>query len=176
MENPIVSEREVYPSVVFFPAERNKVILYEGEMSNVFTSFESHHITHSYSVWKRKKEHKQALINKLAAPKVKVGTIPFATERLGDSPPFAKSKILILKAGQESGFMGVIFNKRLRWSSYPDLDTILSLGGPVMDREKPLMALSREGDPSTDLELSPGVYFLDHESVARRTQELSLEI
>ncbi|XP_048612531.1 uncharacterized protein LOC125586842 isoform X3 [Brassica napus] len=32
-ENPIVSEREVYPSVVFFPAERNKVILYEGEMS-----------------------------------------------------------------------------------------------------------------------------------------------
>ncbi|KAF3609977.1 hypothetical protein DY000_02049790 [Brassica cretica] len=161
MENPIVSEREVYPSVVFFPTERNKVILYEGEMN------------HSYSVWKRKKEHKQALINKLAAPKVKVGTIPFATERLGDSLPFAKSKILILKAGQESGFMGVIFNKRLRWSSYPDLDggqtaellkdTILSLGGPVMDREKPLMALSREGDPSTDLELSPGVYFLDHD-------------
>ncbi|CAN6891749.1 unnamed protein product [Brassica oleracea] len=171
MENPI---REVYPSVVFFPAERNKVILYEGEMN------------HSYSVWKRKTEHKQALINKLAAPKVKGGTIPFATERLGDSLPFAKSKILILKAGQESGFMGVIFNKRLRWSSYPDLDggqtaellkdTILSLGGPVMDREKPLMALSREGDPSTDLELSPGVYFLDHESVARRIQELSLEI
>ncbi|CAG7877036.1 hypothetical protein BRARA_E01828 [Brassica rapa] len=137
---------------------------------------------HSYSVWKRKKEHKQALINKLAAPKVKVGTIPFATERLGDSPPFAKSKILILKAGQESGFMCVIFNKRLRWSSYPDLDggqtaellqdTILSLGGPVMDPEKPLLALSREGDPSTDLELSPGVYFLDHESVARRIQEL----
>ncbi|KAL0707149.1 hypothetical protein Bca4012_073575 [Brassica carinata] len=167
MENPIVSE----------------VSLFHLLGKTTWTKMSANH---SYSVWKRKKEHKQALINKLAAPKVKVGTIPFATERLGDSLPFAKSKILILKAGQESGFMGVIFNKRLRWSSYPDLDggqtaellkdTILSLGGPVMDREKPLMALSREGDPSTDLELSPGVYFLDHESVARRIQELSLEI
>ncbi|KAG2271331.1 hypothetical protein Bca52824_065886 [Brassica carinata] len=117
-----------------------------------------------------------------AVPKVEIGTILVATERLGESPPFANSKILILKAGRESGFMGVIFNKRLRWSSFPDLDggqtaellkdTILSLGGPVMDPEKPLLALSREGDPSTDLELSPGVYFLDHESVARRIQEL----
>lgn len=96
-------------------------------------------------------------VNKPADPKVKVGTILVATERLGDSPPFAKSKILILKAGRESGFMGVIFNKRLRWTSFPDLDggetaellkdTILSLGGPVMDPEKPLLALSREGDP-----------------------------
>ncbi|XP_018492604.1 uncharacterized protein LOC108862844 isoform X4 [Raphanus sativus] len=232
-----IKQREVYPSVVFFPAERNKVILYEGETSVTdITEFLARHANNSREFFRivptlsgkgRRNSYKldesqsavnnevkdvdklvevvvsnrdpserevtqdQAVksqsppthsVNKPADPKVKVGTILVATERLGDSPPFAKSKILILKAGRESGFMGVIFNKRLRWTSFPDLDggetaellkdTILSLGGPVMDPEKPLLALSREGDPSTDLELSPGVYFLDHESVALRIQEL----
>ncbi|CAH8328836.1 unnamed protein product [Eruca vesicaria subsp. sativa] len=229
-----VNQREVYPSVVFFPAERNKVILYEGETSVTdITEFLSRHANNSREFFRIiptlsgkerrnsnkldqssssvKNEVKEKDVDKLvevvvsnrdpperevtqdqvvnsqsppthSAPKVKVGTILAATERLGDSPPFAKSKILILKAGRETGFMGVIFNKRLRWTSFPDLDggetaellkdTILSLGGPVMDPEQPLLALSREGDRSTDLELSPGVYFLDHESVARRIQEL----
>ncbi|XP_048612820.1 uncharacterized protein LOC106371898 isoform X9 [Brassica napus] len=232
-----INQREVYPSVVFFPAERNKVILYEGETSVTdITEFLARHANNSREFFRiiptlsgkgRKNsnkldqsssavnnEVKEKDVDKLvevvvsnrdpperevtqdqvspqsppmhsvipAVPKVKIGTILVATERLGESPPFANSKILILKAGRESGFMGVIFNKRLRWSSFPDLDggqtaellkdTILSLGGPVMDPEKPLLALSREGDPSTDLELSPGVYFLDHESVARRIQEL----
>ncbi|KAJ0264506.1 Uncharacterized protein HA466_0028500 [Hirschfeldia incana] len=234
-----VNQREVYPSVVFFPAERNKVILYEGETSVTdITEFLAQHANNSREFFRiiptlsgkgRRNSNKldqsssavsnevkekdvdklvevvvsnrdpperevtqdqvassqsppTHSVNKPAALKVKVGTILVATERLSDSPPFAKSKILILKAGSETGFMGVIFNKRLRWTSFPDLDggetaellkdTILSLGGPVMDPEKPLLALSREGDPSTDLELSPGVYFLDHESVARRIQEL----
>ncbi|XP_009145750.1 uncharacterized protein LOC103869421 isoform X7 [Brassica rapa] len=232
-----INQREVYPSVVFFPAERNKVILYEGETSVTdITEFLARHANNSREFFRiiptlsgkgrrnsNKLDQSSSAVNnevkekdvdklvevvvsnrdpperevtqdqvspqsppthsvKPAVPKVKIGTILVATERLGDSPPFANSKILILKAGRESGFMGVIFNKRLRWSSFPDLDggqtaellknTILSLGGPVMDPEKPLLALSREGDPSTDLELSPGVYFLDHESVARRIQEL----
>ncbi|XP_013706794.2 uncharacterized protein LOC106410746 isoform X7 [Brassica napus] len=232
-----INQREVYPSVVFFPAERNKVILYEGETSVTdITEFLARHANNSREFFRiiptlsgkgrrnsNKLDQSSSAVNnevkekdvdklvevvvsnrdpperevtqdqvspqsppmhsvKPAVPKVKIGTILVATERLGDSPPFANSKILILKAGRESGFMGVIFNKQLRWSSFPDLDggqtaellkdTILSLGGPVMDPEKPLLALSREGDPSTDLELSPGVYFLDHESVARRIQEL----
>ncbi|KAH0926862.1 hypothetical protein HID58_019118 [Brassica napus] len=232
-----INQREVYPSVVFFPAERNKVILYEGETSVTdITEFLDRHANNSREFFRiiptlsgKGRKHSNKLdqsssavnnevkekdVDKLvevvvsnrdpperevtqdqvspqsppmhsvkpAVPKVKIGTILVATERLGDSPPFSNSKILILKASRESGFMGVIFNKRLRWSSFPDLDggqtaellkdTILSLGGPVMDPEKPLLALSREGDPSTDLELSPGVYFLDHESVARRIQEL----
>ncbi|KAF8050062.1 hypothetical protein N665_2057s0008 [Sinapis alba] len=233
-----INQREVYPSVVFFPAERNKVILYEGETSVTgITEFLARHANNSREFFRiiptlsgkgrrnsNKLDQSSSAVNnevkekdvdklvevvvsnrdpperevnqdqvvnsqsppthsvKATAPKVKVGTILVATERLGDSPPFTKSKILILKAARESGFMGVIFNKRLKWTSFPDLDggetakllkdTILSLGGPVMDSEKPLLALSREGDPSTDLELSPGVYFLDHESVARRIQEL----
>ncbi|KAG2271330.1 hypothetical protein Bca52824_065885 [Brassica carinata] len=218
-----INQREVYPSVVFFPAERNKVILYGGETSVTdITEFLARHANNSREFFRiiptlsgkgRKNsnkldqsssavnnEVKEKDVDKLvevvvsnrdpperevtqdqvspqsppmhsvipAVPKVEIGTILVATERLGESPPFANSKILILKAGRESGFMGVIFNKRLRWSSFPDLDggqtaellkdTILSLGGPVMDPEKPLLALS--------------VYFLDHESVARRIQEL----
>ncbi|EFH59462.1 hypothetical protein ARALYDRAFT_479495 [Arabidopsis lyrata subsp. lyrata] len=117
------------------------------------------------------------------APQVKTGTILVATEKLAASQPFAKSKILIIKAGPEFGFLGLIFNKRIRWKSFPDLgetaelleETPLLFGGPVVDPGIPLLALTREKDSSTDHdhpEISPGVYFLDHQSVARRIQEL----
>lgn len=117
------------------------------------------------------------------APQVKTGTILVATEKLAASQPFAKSKILIIKAGPEFGFLGLIFNKRIRWKSFPDLgetaellkETPLLFGGPIVDPGIPLLALTREKDSSTDhdhLEISPGVYFLDHQSVARRIQEL----
>ncbi|KAL1197680.1 hypothetical protein V5N11_012338 [Cardamine amara subsp. amara] len=117
------------------------------------------------------------------APQVKTGTILVATEKLAASQPFSISKILIIKAGPEFGFLGLIFNKRLRWKSFPDLgetaellkETPLLFGGPVVDPGIPLLALTRERDSSTNHdhpEISPGVYFLDHKSVARRIQEL----
>lgn len=44
----VTLQREVYPSVVFFPAERNKVILYEGETSVTdITEFLARHANNS---------------------------------------------------------------------------------------------------------------------------------
>lgn len=115
------------------------------------------------------------------ASQVKTGTILVATEKLGASPPFGKSKILIIKGGPEFGFMGLIINKPVRWKTFPELgersellkETPLSFGGPVVDPGLPLLALTREGDSSHDHpEISPGVYFLDHQSVSRRIQEM----
>ncbi|XP_024015578.1 uncharacterized protein LOC18025362 isoform X3 [Eutrema salsugineum] len=223
-----INQREVYPSLILFPAERNKVIPYQGETSVTdIMEFLARHAKNSPDIsgilptlsgkeGRNSNQLDQSSVNdkvtdgdklvELVAsnrdppeievnhdqvnsqsqsvkpgPQVKMGTILVATEKLADTPPFTKSKILIIKADHESGFMGVIFNKRLRWKSFPDLgvetvellkETILSLGGPVLDLETPLLALSREGDSSTLLELSPGVYFLDHQSVARRIKEL----
>ncbi|VVA98258.1 unnamed protein product [Arabis nemorensis] len=227
-----INQREVYPSLILFPAERNKVIPYDGETSVTdITEFLAHHANNCREFFRilptlsgkgrrnsNKFDQSSSVVNnkvtdgdKLVevvlrnrepaerelnheqvnsqsppthslktAPQVKSSTILVATEKLAASQPFGKSKILIIKAGHESGFLGLIFNKRLRWKSFPELgetaellkETALSFGGPMVDPGNPLLALSKEGDSSTDDQLSPGVYFLDHESVARRIQEL----
>ncbi|XP_019096883.1 PREDICTED: uncharacterized protein LOC104765847 isoform X2 [Camelina sativa] len=226
-----INQREVYPSLILFPAERNKVIPYEGETSVTdITEFLTRHANNSriiptlsgkerrnsnmfdqsssavnnkvtdgdklVEVVLRNREPVEREVNHdqvnsqsppmhslTTAPQVKTGTILVATEKLAASQPFSKSKILILKAGHEFGFLGVIFNKRLRWKSFPDLgetaellkETPLYFGGPVVDPGIPLLALTRERDSSTNhnhQEISPGVYFLDHQSVAHRIQEL----
>ncbi|KAG7577907.1 hypothetical protein ISN45_Aa03g021400 [Arabidopsis thaliana x Arabidopsis arenosa] len=226
-----INQREVYPSLILFPAERNKVTPYEGETSVTdITEFLARHANKSrllpslsrngrrnsnksdqsssavdYKVTDGDKLVEVVLKNRepterevnhdqvdsesppthslTTSPQVKTGTILVATEKLAASQPFAKSKILIIKAGPEFGFLGLIFNKRIRWKSFPDLgetaellkETPLLFGGPVVDPGIPLLALTREKDSSTDHdhpEISPGVYFLDHQSVARRIQEL----
>ncbi|XP_010466140.1 PREDICTED: uncharacterized protein LOC104746376 isoform X3 [Camelina sativa] len=230
-----INQREVYPSLILFPAERNKVIPYEGETSVTdITEFLTRHANNSREFFRiipslsgkgrrnsnmfdqsscgvnnkvtdgdklvevvlrdrepveREVNHDQVnsqsppMHSLTTAPQVKTGTILVATEKLAASQPFSKSKILILKAGPEFGFLGVIFNKRLRWKSFPDLgetaellkETPLYFGGPVVDPGVPLLALTRERDSSTNhdhQEISPGVYFLDHQSVAHRIQEL----
>ncbi|XP_020886415.1 uncharacterized protein LOC9319270 isoform X3 [Arabidopsis lyrata subsp. lyrata] len=230
-----INQREVYPSLILFPAERNKVTPYEGETSVTdITEFLARHANNSRGFFRllptlsrngrrnsnkldqsssavdykvtdgdklvevvlRNREPAEREVNHYqvnsesppthsltTAPQVKTGTILVATEKLAASQPFAKSKILIIKAGPEFGFLGLIFNKRIRWKSFPDLgetaelleETPLLFGGPVVDPGIPLLALTREKDSSTDHdhpEISPGVYFLDHQSVARRIQEL----
>ncbi|VYS57953.1 unnamed protein product [Arabidopsis thaliana] len=231
-----INQREVYPSLILFPAERNKVTPYEGESSVTdITEFLARHANNSREFFRllptlsrngRRNSNKvdqsssSAVNNKVTdgdklvevvlrnrepaerevnhdqvnsqsppihsltnAPQVKTGTVLVATEKLAASLTFAKSKILIIKAGPEIGFLGLIFNKRIRWKSFPDLgetaellkETPLSFGGPVVDPGIPLLALTRERDSSTNHdhpEISPGVYFLDHQSVARRIQEL----
>ncbi|KFK39305.1 hypothetical protein AALP_AA3G227100 [Arabis alpina] len=227
-----INQREVYPSLILFPAERNKVIPYEGETSVTdLTEFLARHANNSREFFRllptlpgkgrrnsnMSDQSSSAVKNKVTdgdklvevvlrnrepaerdvnhdevnsqsppthslktTPQVKAGTVLVSTEKLAASQPFGKSKILIIKAGHESGFLGLIFNKRLRWKSFPELgetaellkETALSFGGPVVDPGNPLLALTREGDSSMDHQLSPGVYFLDHQSVARRIQEL----
>uniref|UniRef100_A0A1J3FY63 UPF0301 protein n=1 Tax=Noccaea caerulescens TaxID=107243 RepID=A0A1J3FY63_NOCCA len=223
-----INQREVYPCLILFPAERNKVIPYEGETSVTdITEFVARHANNSREFFKilptlsgkgRRNSNKldkssSAVNNKVTdgdklvevvlrnrevksdqvdsqtpptpspktASQVKTGTILVATEKLGASQPFGKSKILIIKAGPEFGFMGLIINKPVRWKTFPELgersellkETPLSFGGPVVDPGLPLLALTREGDSSHDHpEISPGVYFLDHESVSRRIQEM----
>ncbi|XP_023641579.1 uncharacterized protein LOC17891250 isoform X2 [Capsella rubella] len=230
-----INQREVYPSLILFPAERNKVIPYEGETSVTdITEFLTRHANNSRDFFRiiptlsgkvrrnsnmfdqsssavndevtdgdklvevvlRNREPVEREVNHdqvnsqsppkhplTSAPQVNTGTILVATEKLSASQPFAKSKILIIKAGPGIGFLGLIFNKRLRWKSFPDLgetaellkETPLSFGGPVVDPGIPLLALTRERDSSTNhdhQEISPGVYFLDHQSVAHRIQEL----
>ncbi|CAN8269003.1 unnamed protein product [Cochlearia groenlandica] len=228
-----INQREVYPSLIFFPAERNKIIPYEGETSVTdITEFLAHHANNSreffgslptlfgkgrrrnlnkfdqsssavnskvtkadklVEVVLRNREPVEGEVNHdnvcsqsppmpslKTAPQVKTGTILIATEKLTNSQTFEKSKILIIKADRESGFLGLIFNRQLRWKSFPELgetaellkETTLWFGGPVVDPGNPLLALTREGNSTMDHEISPGVYFLDHQSVARRIQEL----
>ncbi|CAA7036520.1 unnamed protein product [Microthlaspi erraticum] len=229
-----INQREVYPSLILFPAERNKVIPYQGETSITdITEFVARHANNSREFFKiiptlsgkgrrnsnkldksssavndkvtdgdklvevvlRNREHVEREVkpdqvdskspptpsSPKTAPQVKTGTILVATEKLGASPPFGKSKILIMKADPESGFMGLIINKPVSWKTFPELGersellkkTLLSFGGPVVDPGLPLLALTREVDSDHEhLEISPGVYFLDHQSVARRIQEV----
>ncbi|XP_030482148.2 uncharacterized protein LOC115699075 isoform X2 [Cannabis sativa] len=103
------------------------------------------------------------------ASQVVVGSILIATEKLDDTEPFGKSRILIVKADQSKGFQGLIINKHIRWDALSDLedglqmltDAPLSFGGPLIVRGMPLVALTRAAMEEKHPQVLPGVYYLD---------------
>lgn len=103
------------------------------------------------------------------SPQVVGGTFIIATDKLLNTHPFDESKILILKANRNTGFQGLIMNKPIGWDSLQGLEeglemlkeTPLSFGGPVIIRGMPLVALTRKSIDGEDLEILPGIYFLD---------------
>lgn len=102
-------------------------------------------------------------------PELFAGCVLTATEQLLDVHPFDESKILVVKADQNTGFRGLIFNKHISWDSLEDLgegfeflkEATLSFGGPVMMRGMPLVALTRKSTESQYMEVLPNVYFID---------------
>ncbi|KAK4798402.1 hypothetical protein SAY86_030728 [Trapa natans] len=104
-----------------------------------------------------------------SAPHVVVGSILVATEKLVGAHPFDGSMILIIKADRDTGFQGIIFNKQISWKSLGELEegsealreAKLSLGGPLVMHEFPLMALTRRPVKDKSLEVLPGIYFVD---------------
>lgn len=98
------------------------------------------------------------------------GSILVASDKLLNVHPFDGSKILIVKVNQSTGFQGVIINKHISWDTLGKLDegldllkkAPLSLGGPVIIREMPLVALTRKLVKYRDQDAEPDIHFLDH--------------
>lgn len=98
------------------------------------------------------------------------GSILVASDKLLNAHPFDGSKILIVKVNQSTGFQGVIINKHISWDSLGKLDeglellkkAPLSLGGPVIIREMPLVSLTRKRVKYHDQDAEPDIHFLDH--------------
>lgn len=115
-------------------------------------------------------------------PKVVCGSILSATDKLLNAHPFSESKILVVKADENTGFQGLIFNKHLNWNSLQELEdglqllkeAPLSYGGPVMEREMPLVALCRHPEKDQGLEVLPGMYFLDQMKTIKLLEELKV--
>ncbi|KAG0486275.1 hypothetical protein HPP92_008370 [Vanilla planifolia] len=92
----------------------------------------------------------QGLDNK--RPYIVTGSMLFATEKLLQAIPFDNSSILIVFAGEDQAFQGVIINKPISWNVFDnlekDLETIkqapLYYGGPVRAQGLPLVSLTRK--------------------------------
>ncbi|KAG0486308.1 hypothetical protein HPP92_008403 [Vanilla planifolia] len=92
----------------------------------------------------------QGLDNK--RPYIVSGSMLFATEKLLQAIPFDNSSILIVFAGEDQAFQGVIINKPISWNVFDnlekDLETIkqapLYYGGPVRAQGLPLVSLTRK--------------------------------
>ncbi|OMP06447.1 hypothetical protein COLO4_08120 [Corchorus olitorius] len=115
-----------------------------------------------------------------ATSKVVVGSILEATDKLLNVIPFDKSRIIIVKADEDGGFQGLIFNKQIRWDALEELEegleflkeAPLSFGGPVIRRGMPLVALTRRVSENQYLEVLPGIYFLDQLATLANIEEL----
>lgn len=100
---------------------------------------------------------------------VDIGSILIATDKLLNAPPFSNSTILIVKAGQEEGFQGLITNKHIKWDILPELDegftslkkAPLSFGGPVVAPGMPLVSFARRAAEVGYLEVVPSFYYGD---------------
>ncbi|KAJ6678155.1 TRANSPORTER putative-RELATED [Salix viminalis] len=96
------------------------------------------------------KSHTSKGLHHDTASQVAVGSILVATEKL-NTQPFDKSRILIIKSDQNTGFQGLIYNKHMRWDTLQELEeeskllkeAPLSFGGPLVTRGMPLVALTR---------------------------------
>lgn len=111
-------------------------------------------------------------------PNVVVGSILTATEKLSVQP-FDKSMILIVKADQNTGFQGLIYNKPMTWDSLNELEgsellkgAPLSFGGPLIKRGMPLVALTRKVVKGQYLEVVSGIYFLDQLATLHEIEQL----
>ncbi|XVE49758.1 hypothetical protein DITRI_Ditri01bG0107300 [Diplodiscus trichospermus] len=232
-----INQREVYPALMLFPAETEKAVSYEGDMSvaNII-EFIAHYGSNSHHLFSEKgifltatagggrnwdifmdssgaaaheegpsakgKFHEVVLKNQKpqrvakysggksrlptstasheATSKVVVGSILTATDKLLNVIPFDKSRIIVVKADEESGFQGLIFNKQIRWDSLDEFEqgleflkeAPLSFGGPVIRRGMPLVALTRRASENQYLEVLPGIYFLDQLATLSNIEEL----
>ncbi|KAK6796147.1 hypothetical protein RDI58_003848 [Solanum bulbocastanum] len=219
-----VLQRELYPSLLLFPAGRKKAIPYGGDMavSNII-NFLAHHGSHFYYLRQEKgllwtggepginhnmnseapfknSPHEIILqegstlddqLNQIraplsssakSAPRVVVGSILVATEKLLNVHPFDGSKVLIVKVDQSTGFQGLIVNKHISWDSLDELEdgvqllkeAPLSFGGPVMKRGMPFVAFSRKYIVNQSMEVLPNVFFLDQRATVVIIEELRL--
>lgn len=115
-----------------------------------------------------------------ASLQVAARTILIATDKLLDVKPFGKSKVLIVKADQNTGFEGLIFNKHIGWDALNELEeglevlreSPLSFGGPLMQRGMPLVALTRRVAKDKCPEILPGICFLDQLATVHELEEL----
>lgn len=107
------------------------------------------------------------------------GSILIATKELSVEP-FDKSKILIVKADQNGGFEGLIFNKNIRWDALDKLEegleilteAPLSFGGPVMKYGMPLVALTKSVARDQYPEILPGIFFLNQSATIQEIEGL----
>ncbi|XP_055804089.1 uncharacterized protein LOC129873107 isoform X2 [Solanum dulcamara] len=220
-----VLQRELYPSLLLFPAGRKKAIHYVGDMavSNII-NFLAHHGSDFYDLLQENgilwtggeprinynmnseapfknspheiilKEGSPTLdvqFNQIRAtlsssakeaPRVIVGSVLVATEKLLNVHPFDGSKVLIVKVDQNAGFQGLIVNKHISWDSLDELEdgvqllkeAPLSFGGPVMKRGMPFVAFSRNYIVNQSMEVLPNTFFLDQRATVGVIEELRL--
>ncbi|KAI5582158.1 hypothetical protein POPTR_007G070400v4 [Populus trichocarpa] len=220
-----MNQREVYPTLLLFPAESKNTVCYEGDMAvaDVITFLadrgsNSRHLTSENGILWTVAEKKGAnslkdastaaedksheVLLKDLTPKrnveygqtkshtskglhdtvsqVAVGSILVATEKL-NTQPFDKSRILIVKSDQNTGFQGLIYNKHLRWDTLQELEeeskllkeAPLSFGGPLVTRGMPLVALTRRAVGGQYPEVAPGTYFLGQSATLHEIEEIS---
>ncbi|KAL6527810.1 hypothetical protein OROMI_029621 [Orobanche minor] len=181
--------RDVYPLLLLFPAERkNETVSYEGNtiVSDIIKFLAAHgshvmdlitnqdFIQDQNSVEEElQTKHKinaQVPLDLHEKPRLSVGVVLTATEKLLDVHPFEESKILIVKMDERSGFRGLILNKHIGWDSLENLgegsfeflkEAPLSFGGPVMMRGRPLAALTYKFIEGQSLEILPNIYLMD---------------
>ena len=97
---------------------------------------------------------------------VVVGSVLAATDKLHDAVPFDNSTILIVIAGENQGFQGIIINKQISWDVFKELDQQLEplkqaplfYGGPVRTQGLPLVSLARKAINGY-VKVSAGIYF-----------------
>lgn len=222
-----IDQREVYPSLMLFPAESKRAIPFGGDLTVTdiikfiaqYGSYSRHLFSEKGIVWtrtdkgeksryfhdassqvainkedpvakdnfhevllrdqpKRISEHRQEvdsqsrrpIILREPLPRVVVGSVLVASDKLVNASPFDKSTIIIVKADRDTGFQGLIFNKHISWDSLNEVDKSLeflreaplSFGGPIIKQGMPLVGLKRSASENQFLEVQTGVYFLDH--------------
>ncbi|KAI9170414.1 hypothetical protein LWI28_027541 [Acer negundo] len=227
-------QRELYPALILFPAERKNAVPYGGDLAVAdVIKFMADHGNNSRHLISRKgilltstdkgvrhqdmfdglsattdhddvlvKERFHEVLLKSETPQranrgslikshvskglhetahhVVVGSVLIATDKLVNVRPFDNSKILIVKADEDTGFEGLIFNKPIRWEALQGLEEGLEFlkqaplyfGGPLIKQGMPLLGLTRRDSNSQYLEVLPSVYFLDQLATVNEIQEL----
>lgn len=115
-----------------------------------------------------------------SSPRIGVGSMLITTDKLVGSQLFDNAQILIVKADQTIGFHGLIINKHIRWDSLQDMaegldmlnEAPLSLGGPLIKRKMPLVALTQKVPKDLQLEILPGIYFLNQVATLHEIEEI----
>ncbi|KAK6921324.1 Protein of unknown function UPF0301 [Dillenia turbinata] len=230
----LIGQRELYPALMLFPAERKNAVLYEGDMA-VTAIFKfiadhgstSHHLNGNKGLlwneaerggrdsdplvdaspmsvqektWIAEDNHHEIIRKSRipngavsyhhtrsqtshglheSVPHVVAGSILLATDKLLNAHPFDKSRILIVKAENNTRFEGLIINKHMSWATLNELEGLeilreapLSFGGPVIRHQMPLVSLSRMFIQDQYPEVLPGVYFLDQTATIHEIEKL----
>ncbi|KAM0016076.1 hypothetical protein Hdeb2414_s0032g00717771 [Helianthus debilis subsp. tardiflorus] len=108
------------------------------------------------------------------------GSMLIATENLAGLYPLDRSRILIVKADQTTGFQGLILNRFIPWDAITPLDerfellkdAPLSYGGLIVTRGRLLLSLTRQSVRGEHPEVLPGIYFLDQLATFNLRQNL----